>query len=713
MAHFIKSGFSALFVAIVSAVFAISFAAIIYKGELAPYLDRGIGLTLLGCTAIALIGAFTLSYRGSILAAQDVPAILLSGAAGTLVAVGGLEGEVLFATVVALTIVASLATGLSAIIIGHLKLAFIARFIPYPVLAGFLASTGLLLVIGGLGVGLGSSTTVESWAGYFERDTMMKWIPVMIAAILLVTVTRRFENDLTLPLALTATAMGFYVLIWGFGMNMDAARAEGFLLGPFSQGNLLSEVSPAMVASVDWQAIALQAPVIVTIVATCLLGTTLNASGLELALKRDFDINTEVKGVGLGNLASGLCGGIPGYHLVAESLLASRLGLVGSIAGISSAAGCALILVFGANILSGLPIGLFAAVLAFLGLDLLVSWVWEERSRLTTIDFAIVICIPVIAVTFSFLTAVGVGLLVACGFFIISYSKLNVIHSETDLSVRRSYVERPDYELGVLETVGRQVRIVELRGFLFFGSANTLRERIQTIVSAPDTDVRYLIVDFKSVTGIDVSTLRSLERMATDCATNAVSLRFSNLPDATQAELQKSLPPDLADFAPSRESALEAAEDTLIAAHKTAEDAQSQISLDTLIAEYEVDSLVERMVLEAGELLLKYGSTSTDIFYLHSGALSVQVPRDNGDVSVVAKIRAGSIIGEMAYYSGRVRSADICASTRSQLLRIDMAKMTAIGTQKPELALEFHRLIARHMARRLRRTTLLLRDLGM
>ena len=145
----IRSVFGFFFISLVSAVFAISFAAIIYKGNWPPFLDRGIGLTLLGSCVIAAMGAFTLSYRGSILAPQDVPAILLSAAAATLIAAGELSGEVLFATIACLSASASLATGLAGLAFGHFKLAYIARFVPFPVLAGFLAATGLLLFLGG------------------------------------------------------------------------------------------------------------------------------------------------------------------------------------------------------------------------------------------------------------------------------------------------------------------------------------------------------------------------------------------------------------------------------------------------------------------------------------------------------------------------------------------------------------------------------------
>ena len=90
--------------------------------------------------------------------------------------------------------------------------------------------------------------------------------------------------------------------------------------------------------------------------------------------------------------------------------------------------------------------------------------------------------------------------------------------------------------------------------------------------------------------------------------------------------------------------------------------------------------------------------------------MAVSVTKPDGTVGVVAQIRPGSVIGEMAYYTGRGRSADIVADGAAELLRIDMKRLAEMEDAHPGVAAGFHKLIARHMARRLSRTTMLLRD---
>lgn len=707
-----RSMFGAFFTALVSAVFAISFAAIIYKGSLAPYLDRGIGLVLLGGFVIAFAGAFTLSYRGTILAPQDVPAILLSGAAATIVASGELDGEALFATVACLVAVSSMATGVAGILVGRLKLAYLARYVPYPVLAGFLAATGLLLVIGGVGVATGDTS---GWDSYLTSEVILKWAPPFAAGLGMLVLTRLFKSSVTLPIALTLTGLGFYAVLWILDISVQQARSSGLLLGPFTDGNLLEGISPALFARADWGAIFSQTPVIMTVIASCMLGATLNASGLELAFRRDFDISKEVKGAGIANIVGGLAGTIPGYHIVAETILANRLGLVGRLAGISSGLGCLTVLLLGANVLSGLPVGLFAAVLIFLGSDLLYTWLWQERQRLDRFDFAIVAMIPIIAVSFGFLTAIAAGLLVACGLFIVSYAKLGLIRSASDLSVRRSRVERPDTELRVLAHHGSVAKVVELSGFLFFGSANSLREKMQALMTSPGAKPQFMVLDFGHATGVDVSTLRVLARLVSDCGDHGIKLVTSGLATKTRNELHSRLGAQGVAFFETLNDALEHVEDAIIErAHENAPTSQARPvdKIDALLSDLPSSDFVTRIALSAGDKLVEHDARTDDIFYLCSGQLVVSVTNNHGVPVTVAKVRPKAIIGEMAYYSGDARSADIIASTPSVVLRIDMGRIEALEKTNPEAALAFHKAIAHGMARRLSRTTKLLRDLG-
>ena len=143
-----KAVSAAAIVGAMAVTFALSLAAIFYAGTLAPFLSQGIGLTLIGAAVMAVVGPFTLSYRGTPIQPQHVSTILLSISAGAIATLPAIRAQAAFSTVVALAGATSMATGVTACAMGLLKLGYLVRFGPFPVVSGFLAASGVLLVRG-------------------------------------------------------------------------------------------------------------------------------------------------------------------------------------------------------------------------------------------------------------------------------------------------------------------------------------------------------------------------------------------------------------------------------------------------------------------------------------------------------------------------------------------------------------------------------------
>lgn len=709
----LQSVFGAVFIGVVSVVFMISFAAIVYTGDLAPYFDRGVGLTLLGGAVISIVGAFCLSYPGTIAQSQDVPAILLASAAATLVASQQLSGEVLFATVACLIATASLATGVVAMGVGRYRLAMLVRYLPYPVIAGFLAATGLLLFLGAMEVATGIKPDFTNVMAYLAPDILYKWIPACVAGAGIVLATKLFQSRLTLPVCLVLTACIFYIIMALLGMDQDAAQAAGLLLGPFKSGGFLVGVGPQIVTQADWSAILSQLPVILTIVLIATIGASLNATGIELALGRDLDINREVKGVGIANTLAAFVGGMPGYHFVGQTILAGRLGHTGRIAGISAAAACLVVFFMGGTVLSFLPVGMFASVIAYLGLDLLYTWLWAERPNLKPRDYAIVILIPIVAISVSFLTAIAVGLGVAAVFFVYTYAKLDVIRSTSSVASRRSSVERPNHEREFLAKTGAQAPVLELSGYLFFASSNALRAHVQKLLEDRNPAIKWLILDLEHVSGIDVSSWYMLQRLVADCDSKQVTLLIAGLERLALQEPAKLSGQLTAMRFEKLRDAIEHIEEALL--HEGGEAADAHVLSAEIHQILSMDGLQEyvtQMPVTDGDVVIEQGAKTEDIYFLMAGELLVLKMQPDGTSRAVAKIMAGSLIGEFAHYSGEMRSANIVAHGAAQLVRVDMQRLAKAGPPDLSAVVALHRLIARHMARRLTQTTALLRELG-
>jgi SulP family sulfate permease len=687
--------------------FALSLAAIIYAGPLAPFLSHGIALTLIGAVVMGVVGPLALTYRGSLIQPQDVTAILLALAAAAIAGQPGLAPESAFSTVVVLIGLTSIATGIAAYAMGAFKLGYLVRFVPFPVISGFLAASGALLIGGAFD--MVAPPDAPGWADFLVGNWPV-WLPWLLLAAVMVVVARALANDFAIPATLALALIAFYPVTWMLGVDLAAARELGLLLGPFQSQSFASGLSLDLFSTVDWRVLLAQFPITLTIVGIALLGTLLNASGLELAIDREIDFERDLKGVGISNIAAGLGGGLVGYHILSETLLARRFGLTGAAAGFTVAGASLAALFFGADLLSYLPIGIFAAVIWYLGFDLLLTAIWDHGLRMPRLDFAIVLVTPLIALVFGFMPAVTFGIVVATLLFVVAYSSVDTARLSTTGANFPARIERSPADAARLSELGRVVQIHKLNGYLFFGSASRLVSRLQGQFAQTPLP-RFAIVDLKHVVGMDSSAWAAFDRLARMCRQQGTELLLTGL----STRLRNRFDPD-GNLSGGREldDVLVDVEERLLSEDRTASAATKAGSTTGYPLPDELAALLRKygywMNLAAGDTLMAQGARSDHLVFLLEGRCRAAVWDRNGDRRVVSRFLPGAILGEIAYYAGVPRTASIIAETSAVGVRMDADALARMEREDPAVAASFHRMLAVVLARRLMTTTRLLND---
>lgn len=691
--------------------FAISFAAFVYSGPLPSHLSTGVGLSLLGVIAMPVIAAFTASYRGGIFHAQDIPAVLLGGAAVGMTAQLGGESYEAFASVATLVGVATLATAAALFAASRFRLGLLARFMPYPVIGGFLAASGFLLVMGALSMMVKAPLSIWDPAPLWEAGAVARWGPWLVFSAVTVAAVRLSGSALMLPLALLLGALGFYGMLWAAGIDLATASDRGLLLGPFEGEGFLDGISAEIPLRADWGLILQQAPSVAAIAGVTVLGLLLNASGLEVALERDIDLDRELKSGALANLAAGVTGGFPGFHLVGETLLAAKTGITGVAGSIAVALAAAVTLCFGASLVAVFPIGLAAAVVTFLGIDMLYEWLWVQRRRLPLSDMAIIGLILVTAAALGFVEALCVGLLAAALMFVVSYAGIDVVRLRTDGAVRRSTVERGVDHAELLADLGRGTRIYQLGGFLFFGTANRLLDSIRAEFEAPDRP-RRVVFDLSRVAGLDSSAALALLRIGDLCRSHEAELVLCGCSQPVMDRLAASGLLELAAVRETLDDALTQIEARLLegaaaeAQERTVTEAMAQAAPGL-----DLSAFTERQTLEAGETLIAEGTRATTMYEVTGGQLRAEVTGPGGARKTVGRFLPGALIGEIAAYADVPRTATIVAERRATLVKISMEKIPETDAGRAAAA-ALHRDAARRLAVRLMRMTDLVRNMG-
>ena len=681
---------------------AVSFAALVFSGDLSPHLSRGIGLALFSAMAGIALVALLSSFRASLSANQDVPAAIVALAAAAVAAAAAPAAQ--FATVAVVIALTTLTAGLLFLFLGLFRLTGLVRFLPYPVIGGFLAGTGWLLVIGGIGMMAGRSHALAGFGDLLAMPALVRWLPGVLAGALILLLAGRVRHYLFLPAAILGVLLLFYAVAFLRGASLAELSAGGWLLGPFPAGGLWQPIGRAEWSQADWSAVWPQLPNLLAAVGISAIALLLNATGLELSLRRDLDLNREMRAAGWANLVAGLGGGFVSYHALSLTMLNARLGAKGRLSSLVVAAVVAVALLFGGAALGLLPKLIFGALLAYLGLSFLWEWVVVAARRLPRIDYAIVVGILVIIAGVGFLQGVVVGVIAAVVMFVVSYSRSSVVKHELDGRSFASRVTRSSQARALLADVGEQAYYLQLQGFIFFGTAYGLLEAVRARVRRVET--RHVVLDFRQVIGLDSTALLSFDKMRQLAHDSGFSLTFAGLRPALREQFAQGglrEVPDVLVFAPDLDRAAEWVEDQLCLASAPPDERSLDDYLQAIVPGQATTRLVgylARRETAPGATLIRQGDEPDLIYFIESGQVTAQLEQPGRAPLRLETMRGGRTVGELGFYLGTRRSAAVVVDRPAVIYVLTQAELARIEREDPAAAYAFHRVIVHLLGER-------------
>jgi SulP family sulfate permease len=691
----------------------ISFAVLIYSGDLASYGGAGIGLILFGGLIIQLTIAVSSSIPGIMGGPQDSPVAILALIGMALLAqMPSASPETKFITVTVAVMLTSILSGVFFLLVGGFKLGRFVRFIPYPVIGGFIAGTGFLLAQGAFGAMTGITPTFSKLDLLFTTENLLRWVPSLIFGIALVVGTRRFPHFLTIPVLLTATTALFYAIAFLSGSNVADLRAGGWLLGPFPQGSLWQPLDLSLISQIDWRLIANQGTNIAAVALISIVALLLNSNALELIAKKDLDLNRELIAAGAANIVGGLAGGSVGYHYLGFSAIPFRMNMSSRMIPMIAAAVTGFVLLFGASALSLTPMLLVGGVLFYLGITFLTEWVYDAWFQLPRMDYILVLLIIGVVATFGFLQGVGLGIAIAITLFVVNYSRIDIVKNALTGKTYQSNTERPFEHRQLIQRFGQQIEIMRLQGFVFFGTSQGLVQRVRNRINDAACDsLRYLILDFQHVTALDTSAVFSFVRLEQLAEAHKFHLILTDVDDATKTKLTRAGLKDGDEwirYTVNMDYGMEWCESKLL----LEEGGSTIIRAGTLRAQLKrmlpSAEAVEKFMSylekeEAGQyhIVINKGDAPDSMYFIDSGELSTRLQIAKGKFIRLWTQSSGTMIGEMGIFLKQPRTATVVANQDSILYRLSVENYNKMMRDDPELAFHLHQWIVRVLSVRL------------
>jgi len=702
----LKDVSAGLVASLLSLAYCFSFGALVFSGPLQAHLSVGIQAALISAGVTGLIIALGSGFRVVVGGPDGNTAALLAAMIGGLAPVlATLPPEEALSLALAGLLAASLVAGAALYLLGHFRLGRYGRFVPYPMVAGFLGATGWLMITGAVRMVTDLPVQLASLAGLARPAAFIPLAVTVGWAGVLWLVTARVKHLATLPILLLGGALlGDLVLQLGDApLGVDAAHWM------FAGGSTEHAVAPPpfdpALWQADWPALLTVGGTIAAAALMSTLSVVMNSTGLEQVMRTDVDLDRELRVHGVANVASGLAGGFIGYTTMSRTVLAYAAGGTGRLAGITVALVALAMLAGGIGLIGVIPRFVLGGLLMQLGAQLIWTWCIASRKRLPIAEWLLVPVVVVMTAGLGVLAGFAVGILGGCAIFAFSVSRIDTVHRQFGAEERPSSLVRSTDELAVLRDRGHEVRIIELGSFVFFGSAYRLQEQIAELVRTLSPCM--VIFDFSAVSGIDSSAGSSFLRIAQrlkDADVRHVTSGLNPLVRAVMAEtgaLKGAL-----DYA-TLDEALEAGETLLLQRH-----GQVTAGCRPLIdwftdalgrVEYARDLMaaLEPARPVDAQFLCHQGDDNHQLLFVEHGRVSVLIERP-GQAPIRHRVfGANTLIGEIGFFLGVPRTASLRLEGDTRVWSLDRDRYDRLRRDQPDLAAALLTYTVRTQAERL------------
>ena len=461
-----------------------------------------VGATLLGFFA-AMFGGTHSQISGPTGPMTVITATLVTGA---FTAPGGSLSAVLVSMALA-----GIFCGLFQILFGLIKLGKYVRYIPYPVLSGFMSGIGVIIILQQLYplVGKsGSGSMINLMAGLPEAfgslsvTALLLGLATVAIIYLFPLVTKKVPSTLVALIVMTVVSLF---------INMEGVPTIGEI--PSGLPMPFFANSAVTLAGLDWGTIITAAIIPgLTLAGLGSIDTLLTSVVADNITKTKHNSNRELIGQGIGNAVAGLFCGLPGAGATMRTVVNVKSGGRTQLSGMVHAILLLAIMLGLGSVVKYVPLSVLAGILLTVGWGIIDFKGFKDLVKIPRADAVVLIAVFLITVFVDLLTAVGIGMVIACVLFMKRASDL-VEGGYSSQEMTNFDKESPwADEGGMPDAVAHKIYIQRLNGPIFFGTINKFKEVMQTVPA----DAKIVIIRMRLVSFMDQSGLYAMEEAIKD-----------------------------------------------------------------------------------------------------------------------------------------------------------------------------------------------------
>ena len=715
-------GLAAMLVALPSAL---AYGVAAYSPLGGPYLAQGALAGFLGAIVLGLVAPLSGGAPRLITAPSAPAAAVLAALAGTFLAgsqtgVGPLAPD---KVVILLLLIGLLAGGLQVLygIVGGGRL---IKYIPYPVVSGYLSGVALLILLSQLPKFLGLSGHQTLWEGV-QNPAAWQWPALVIGGVTMAAMLLAPRFTKAVPSPVFGLLAGF-LTFFGLGLirpELLRLADNPLVIGPFNAAADLSPFSRLAdtcnafhgLNRADLQLVLIPALTLSVLLSVDTLKTCVV---LDALTRTRHQSNQTLIGQGAGNLVAALTGAMPGSGTMGATLVNINSGGQTRVSSLLAGGFALLAFLLLDKVIGWMPLAALAGILIVVACRMFdFGSLQLIRHRSTVLDFLVVAAVVIVALKSNLIAAAGAGLGLAILLFIREQMRSAVIRRKVYGSQISSPRQRLAEDKEVLLMSGHRTVVCELQGSLFFGTT----DRLLTELEADLKHSQYVILDLRRVQSVDFSGAHLLDQIESMLTERGAFLLFSSLPAilptgkdlvAYFGHLGLVKPGRNVRMFDTLEEALEWAEDRILEeAGRPVQDLAAPLALSQieLLREFEAEHLLEVMkdciqeqTFAAGQVISRCGEIGDQLFMIRRGLVRISLPLEHGRHLNLATFARGDFFGDLAFLDRQVRSANATAVTDTELFVLSREKFDKLAKVHPELGSRVFARLAQAIALRLR-----------
>jgi SulP family sulfate permease len=693
--------------------YCLSYSSLLFPGALAVERPSGLWALLIGSIIVGLVVSWRTSLPPIVAAPDTAGVAVLAGlgasVASRIAADGGTPAEAATHMLLCFSLAGGLA-GMIMLALGATGTASYIRFIPYPVAAGFIGATGLLMIINSVRVILPSHGI--SWS---DVSVTMPSAPVAaqlavsgITALLCILARWWVRSSLGVPVIFLTVTLAANSWLSTAGEALRPAAWFTRAVEPAVPWNAMVAV---MEGRIDWTVLAASLPEIVAFSGVLIMSALIKTTNIEVWRAASADLDREFTATGWANMVGAVCGGVGGVTQTTPSRALVEAGGTTRFAGMVSAMAVGAALFTSVDLTALVPVPVLSGLLIYFGWTSLMDMLGRPSAHLSWLDVALILIIIAVCAQFGFETGGLIGFVLSCIIFVFRYRAIGVVRRHMTRRAMASILSRPAAEEQELRRRGDAIHVYWLSGYLFFGSSDSLYERIRDDVEGQTAEpVRFIVLDFAGVAGLDISALKSLTKLTTYCDRRRIEIAYTGLSERYRRVLSagRFIGQGTAVAFDTRSDAMEWAENRLLAMQAATTGRAADLTFDAWLREELSDGgaaivlgYMERRVCEAGTRLYAQGEDADTIEFVASGVVAITVAGPDGTKTRVRRMARQTIVGEMGFFRRGRRTANVEIEQDSVLYTMSRAAFERMRQERPEAVVSLLAFVIRVMADRL------------